>query len=480
MKKKMRPIVAVICAAVAIAAVAAAVGLVARHHRKTTDDAGYENHDDSNKNTLLADDFWADWVPPTAPPDVISHKPRFLIPRSSIRQNTGLGKDFDVYMHLIPEKSVPFSSYKRRNDIKQGAKVLVLEHLVDGYSDNTMVDGYSDNTTEMRETDIDIVFVPNQELLDKTDVFALTTDTRVKFVLCKSRYAASIFQTFKQKHECAWQVVCFKFPPIVREPLYSFGKDRKVVFHPAGRSWMKNTSSVVEAWSRHPEWPQLFVTCDQDCLVNHSESLSRARSCKNVYISTFLPTDDMLRLQRHAGYTILPSACEGFGHGIYEAMANASLLISSDVPPMNEHLEHMRNSILAKPSQTVYIGYSDSCFEWTKHLASDFGDAGSACYLVTPESVEVAVAAAIALDDQTYTRIRETAVNDWSRMMSEGLLSTRVALEKAGFAVQARTHDPVPDTQNVDASSWTYYHLNTFKISNEKIFLASPTIGNLL
>jgi hypothetical protein len=279
-----------------------------------------------------------------------------------------------------------------------------------------------------------VVFVPNQELLEDQDALALRTDDRIVAVLCKSRYAASIFERFKSQHRCTWRIVGFVFPPVVHRPLHGVAKDRGLVFHPAGRSHMKSTSNVLDAWSRHPEWPPLFVTCDALCLNAHNTSLLQARTRPNIFVYTFLETEDFARLQSHAGYVVLPSACEGFGHSIYEAWANGSLLVGSDVPPMNETAKHMHNAVLAQPTAVRYIGTDDS-FPWAKGKSQEFGDAGSACYEVSPASIETAIATALGLGDQEYTRIRQNAVDDWSTMVSQGLVSTRNALSQAGFPV---------------------------------------------
>jgi glycosyltransferase involved in cell wall biosynthesis len=379
--------------------------------------------------------FWDTLSTPSLPGNTLQYQPSramsTISEKRDIRPNTGLGKDFDVYLNLLDgQAAVSSQMTETRNELMLGRNILALEHLMSERgvpNDLTLYNGYPRFCT--------IAFVPNQELMEEQDAKALRTDTRVKFVMCKSRYAASIFENFKVRYVCPWRVIEFKFPPLVFDPLYKFPKNRNVVFHPAGKSWMKSTTSVIKAWSRHPEWPPLVVTCDGHCVYNHRVGLQIAQDCKNVIVEKFLENQKFKLLQRHAGYVIVPSSCEGFGHSVYEAMANGSLLIGADVPPVNENLTHMRNSILAKSTGVNYIGHQGMP-EWLNGLSRDIGDAGSGCYKISSESIETAVLKALSLDEQEYQRIRQTALIDWQDMVSSGIVSTRNALSQAGFPVK--------------------------------------------
>tara|TARA_E500000178_G_scaffold356684_1_gene437127 strand:+ start:7077 stop:8333 length:1257 start_codon:yes stop_codon:yes gene_type:complete len=329
-----------------------------------------------------------------------------------VRKSTGLGKDFDVFAHILGVQTVK-SGRNASHLITQGNMVLMLEHLT---------------STRPGQR---VVFVPNQELINDKDEQVLLKDPAIMCVLCKSHYAFSIFENFRMKHKCKWYVERFVFPPIVYKPYVSEPKDRKIVLHPAGKSWMKHTSVVLRAWQNNPDWPTLIVSCAHSCATRHSATLKAAKA-DNIHIHSFLSKDDITRLQKHAGYVILPSACEGFGHSIYEACANGNLLISSNIPPINERLQDGRNCILINPNKRSPLGHKDG-FKWTQPLSKAFGEAGSACFYISVEETEKAVEHAIRMNNEEYSRIRHQAFEDWKEHVGTGLVSTESALVRTGF-----------------------------------------------
>lgn len=103
--------------------------------------------------------------------------------------------------------------------------------------------------------------------------------------------------------------------------------------HLAGRSEDKGTRQVIDAWARHPEWPQLTVV--QRPL--DPESVPYARSLPNVrYFSERLPDETVLALQREHAIYVLPSEVEGYGQALVEGMSLGAIVITTDAPPMNE------------------------------------------------------------------------------------------------------------------------------------------------
>lgn len=331
-----------------------------------------------------------------------------------VRSSTGLGKDFDVFAHILGTDTVRAGN-NASHLIAQGNMVLMLEHL-------TSVP-YGQR----------VVFVPNQELLNDEDEVALLTDPAIVCVLCKSHHAASIFENFRFKHECSWFVDRFTFPPIVYTPYASDPKDRSVVLHPAGKSWMKHTSVVLRTWMKHPKWPMLIVSCAEDCALTHRTELeAAAKKASNIRVHDFFTKEEMTTFQKHAGYVILPSACEGFGHSIFEACANGNLLISSNIPPMNESLQNGKNCILIDPSTRHPLGQEDG-FEWARSLSKAFGESGSVCFEISVEETEKAVERAIRMSAEEYNLIRYHAFEDWKEHVSTGLVSTEDALVRLGF-----------------------------------------------
>ena len=142
-------------------------------------------------------------------------------------------------------------------------------------------------------------------------------------VLCKTHESHRICaQLFGEKAHYVGFMSEDRFEPnICRE---------KTILHVAGHSQVKNTTAVIDAW----RWKR------------NGESLN----AKLIVVSDFefedLPegvtvlhdlSDDMLRnLQNVCQIHLQPSAWEGFGHVLHEAMSVNASILTVDEPPMNE------------------------------------------------------------------------------------------------------------------------------------------------
>jgi glycosyltransferase involved in cell wall biosynthesis len=333
-----------------------------------------------------------------------------------IRSGTGLGKDFNVYINTLDY----ITSFDKNSDsgsqiITQGNNIITLEHI------------------PVKTNQYNLIFIPNQELVNNMDEKMLLLPGKVRLVLCKSKYAQKIFENFKRKFNCSWDVSSFIFPPVLTTKFYSYPKDRNIFFHPAGKSWMKNTSTVIKTWSHNPSWPLLIITCSDDCIKYHNN----INNSTNIKVYNFLDKKDLYTLQKHCGYVIMPSSCEGFGHSAYEALENGNLLITTDIPPLNEMLKDKINCMMIKPKSNVYLGTKNNDnFEWLSHLSKNIGLMGSYCVDVAINDIEEAVNNSIKLSDSYYNKIRLNAVNDLHNMILTGKESVRNAFYKAGLEVK--------------------------------------------
>lgn len=356
---------------------------------------------------------------------------RVAVPEHELRVGTGLGKDFDACLHVLTDDAV----YRHLHDLElhtiwQGRRVLCFEHLEE--------EGYH------RLGRAEVTFVPNQELLTEADARALRSPTTtVRHVLCKSRYAEGIMERFKQRYRCSWTVDRCIFPPICTDPFIAHPKDRGICFHMAGRSWMKNTTAVIQAWERHPDWPALIVTCVDMCKAQHAECLRGRQGATNIHVlDDFLSREQANKLLRHGGYSILPSSCEGYGHSLYEACANGNLLVTTNIPPINEHLTKDA-CVMLEPSREVRVGSREKSMALlpTVPYSAAFGESGSACFEVSVADLEAAIATALALTDAQYQAMRTNAFQTWQRMLDEGHESLDHALQRAGFTTRTAAHD---------------------------------------
>lgn len=98
--------------------------------------------------------------------------------------------------------------------------------------------------------------------------------------------------------------------------------------HIRGKSQMKGTEEVVEAWRRNPGLPPLTIVSKDPVHVPDHVS---------VVLS---PSDPELdRLMNQHLIHLCPSTAEGWGHYITEAMSVGAVVITTDASPMNEHIQ---------------------------------------------------------------------------------------------------------------------------------------------
>ena len=95
------------------------------------------------------------------------------------------------------------------------------------------------------------MLIPNQEWFKKSRVGKIPD---FDAVFCKSRLAERIFED-RRGAVRDLSASPHALPRLGRGESPDFSR----FLHIAGRSFMKGTRVVVEAWSRHPEWPALTI-----------------------------------------------------------------------------------------------------------------------------------------------------------------------------------------------------------------------------
>jgi hypothetical protein len=325
------------------------------------------------------------------------------------RKNTGLGKDITVYLSIL-NGGVYKSNDPKYHIIAQKDKNITLEHIPNDLKNN-------------------YIFIPNQELVDVEDTEQLLKPNKIKCVICKSQYAYNIFENFRKYYNCQWNLKKIIFPPLTKTLYYTYPKDRNIYFHPAGFSWMKNTYTILKAWIKNPQWPLLVVTCKGECMQDNIKKIKKdILNSKNILFKSFLEKEHMQQLQKYSGFVILPSSCEGFGHSAYESVENGNLLITSDIPPLNEFFKHMKNSLLIPSNSQVKLGdTTNKEFSWMKikNMSKKIGLMGSSCFKISIEDVEKIIEKSLSLSNTEYNNLRLNALHDMSIMINDGINSIK-------------------------------------------------------
>ena len=114
-----------------------------------------------------------------------------------------------------------------------------------------------------------------------------------------------------------------------------FGRDRHrpeikrdlKCLHLRGRSQMKGTAQVVDAWRLNPDLPPLTIVSKDPVKVPDYVTVVDS------------PSDEELdRLVNECQIHLCPSTAEGWGHYITEGLSAGAVVVTTDASPMNEHV----------------------------------------------------------------------------------------------------------------------------------------------
>jgi glycosyltransferase involved in cell wall biosynthesis len=182
------------------------------------------------------------------------------------------------------------------------------------------------------------IFIPNPEWLIPEDEWKLAL---LDSIACKTRSATD---TFSRRNLPAYYL------GFTSEDHYSPDSkpDRRKYLHIASGGTQKGTAEILDAWHRHPEWPNLTVLAGKSPLAPGIEI-----DTHNINIIRRWVSDSELRsLMQHCGVHVCCSNAEGFGHTIMEGMSCGALVITTDFPPMNELIDESRG-ILVRTRSSV-------------------------------------------------------------------------------------------------------------------------------
>lgn len=240
---------------------------------------------------------------------------RFIV-RSSER---GVGIDIQAYQQFFQNSYV---ADRKTNDREMVDINFYIEMPFDSYIDQARIN----------------LVMPNYEYLiyEPTRLTTLKLLEKMDLVICKTLITADYCQKLKNRYGFNYQIVYTRHTTIVTNVTKMVGikPDHSTWLHAAGRSQWKQTDAVLSAWVRHPEWPQLVVTCRDECIQNRYLRGIPYLRARNIRVIEFAP--DLAILQYQIRNHICPSIVEGYGHYLNEARAYGCFIITADYPPMNE------------------------------------------------------------------------------------------------------------------------------------------------
>src|SRR5690606_2071978 len=124
-----------------------------------------------------------------------------------------------------------------------------------------------------------------------------------------------------------------------------------------GKSPVKGTEAVLEAWRRHPEWPGLVVVQTS----RHARAGTVPAGNIDHRVGR-MPNDELRWLQNACRFHLSPSEAEGFGHCLVEGMSVGAVILTTDGEPMNELVRPGRG-LLIEPARVGTLGLARRHFE---------------------------------------------------------------------------------------------------------------------
>lgn len=202
-------------------------------------------------------------------------------------------------------------------------------------------------------------------------------------VLAKTRDCERIFRALAgdRCQFIGWQARDLYQPEIKRERRF---------LHVAGKSLLKNTAAVLEAWKRFRIPARLTVIS-----VNH---MQQARGIPGVRCLMSVTDDVLAEEVNQTQYHLMPSAYEGYGHALHEALGVGAVILTTDAPPMSE---------LGSPRELLIPSRAGDPHHQVSRRE------------VSPEDIAAAVDRALALSDDEIAEYSRSARQNFVKESAE-------------------------------------------------------------
>jgi len=239
-----------------------------------------------------------------------------------IKPYASIGLDIDVKVYVEFFKTY-YPNYK----------VLISEsNVVINEIDDIHI--YISNTNHelVKKAKIRMFMINHELFFQKED--DLKVLRHIDYVLCRTMIGVEWADKIKKNHNLTYKTVYTKFTSLFK--VIDTEKIYNLILHSAGQHHWKQTDVIVKTWKKYPDLPPIVITCTDQCYRNIVNIIG-AHIPKNMTLYTkLIDSDKFIEIKNKAGIHLCPSIVEGYGHYINEARKVKSLVITTNIAPMNE------------------------------------------------------------------------------------------------------------------------------------------------
>jgi 2-polyprenyl-3-methyl-5-hydroxy-6-metoxy-1,4-benzoquinol methylase len=294
---------------------------------------------------------------------------KFLI--YSKRLTSGLAVDADVLKDVLSEHKVD------EDDVDVADQVTLKQFYDVDYQVVFILQNISPDLFRSIKSQY-YVFVPNVEFVEEWDV---TFMPFIDYVMCKNKQVYNYFKEFTPVDKL---VMTYFTSPVVNFNV-NRKRNNKLVFHPAGTSFLKGTLEILKAFteSRELENLELYITRKQEYGqrskdITYWKGLKPKKETveingdrvqcwryKNIYMFDRLSESAYRYVMETAGIQLSPSVAEGFSHAVNQGRQAGIVTVVNDCAPLNTLITNEK--LLVKTSRILT---TKQFMPWKKYLRS--------------------------------------------------------------------------------------------------------------
>lgn len=185
--------------------------------------------------------------------------------------------------------------------------------------------------------------------------------SEIDVALCRTDVGSQWAQKIKIEHNFNYHIATTRFTTYFPEKTIT--KHWNILLHSAGEHHWKQTDAIIKTWQKYPDLPFIIITCTNQCLRNVEALLKSGGQPTNMHLhKKLLEYDEFILLKNKIGIHLCPSIVEGYGHYINEARKIKSLVITTNMAPMNELIDENSGILINCSSYGTKKNGAPLCF----------------------------------------------------------------------------------------------------------------------